>query len=108
MQLYQHEWKLGKREIVWKHYAQRVECFHIILTLVSSLDLPFYYFFNIQRFSTREDWDLGDLGAGRRKDESEKNSRPNRFYNPNGKNCPEFAPLGYAQFLRSQTELFAT
>ena len=30
IQLYQHEWKLGKREIVWKHDARRAECFHTI------------------------------------------------------------------------------
>ena len=30
IQLYQHEWKLGKREIVWKHDARRVECFRTI------------------------------------------------------------------------------
>ena len=30
IQLYQHEWKLGKREIVWKHDAWRAECFHTI------------------------------------------------------------------------------
>ena len=30
IQLYQHEWKLKKREIVWKHDARRVECFHTI------------------------------------------------------------------------------
>ena len=29
-QLYQHEWKLEKREIVWKHDARRAECFHTI------------------------------------------------------------------------------
>ena len=29
-QLYQHEWKLEKREIVWKHDALRAECFHTI------------------------------------------------------------------------------
>jgi hypothetical protein len=28
--VYQHEWKLGKREIVWKHDARRAECFHTI------------------------------------------------------------------------------
>jgi hypothetical protein len=28
--VYQHEWKLEKREIVWKHDARRVECFHTI------------------------------------------------------------------------------
>ena len=28
--LYQHEWKLEKREIVWKHDARRAECFHPI------------------------------------------------------------------------------
>ncbi len=27
---YQHEWKLEKREIVWKHDARRTECFHTI------------------------------------------------------------------------------
>ena len=27
---YQHEWKLEKREIVWKHDARRAECFHTI------------------------------------------------------------------------------
>ena len=27
IQLYQHEWKLGKREIVWKHDTRRAECF---------------------------------------------------------------------------------
>ena len=26
IQLYQHEWKLEKREIVWKHDARRAEC----------------------------------------------------------------------------------
>ena len=30
IQLYQHEWKLEKREIVWKHDARRAECFHTI------------------------------------------------------------------------------
>ena len=30
VQLYQHEWKLEKREIVWKHDARRAECFHTI------------------------------------------------------------------------------
>jgi hypothetical protein len=30
MLLYQHEWELGKREIVWKHDARRAECFHTI------------------------------------------------------------------------------
>ena len=30
IQLYQHEWKLEKREIVWKHDARRAECFHAI------------------------------------------------------------------------------
>ena len=29
-QLYQHEWKLEKRETVWKHDARRAECFHTI------------------------------------------------------------------------------
>ena len=29
-QLYQHEWKLEKREIMWKHDARRAECFHTI------------------------------------------------------------------------------
>ena len=28
MQLYQHSWKLGKRDIVWKHDAHRAKCFH--------------------------------------------------------------------------------
>ena len=31
--IYQHEWKLGKREIVWKHDARRADCFHIISTV---------------------------------------------------------------------------
>ena len=30
IQLYQHEWKLEKREIGWKHDARRAECFHTI------------------------------------------------------------------------------
>ncbi len=30
IQLYQYEWKLEKREIVWKHDARRAECFHTI------------------------------------------------------------------------------
>ena len=30
IQLYQHEWKLEKREIVWKHDARRAEYFHTI------------------------------------------------------------------------------
>ena len=30
IQLYQHEWKLEKREIVWKHDARRAECFRTI------------------------------------------------------------------------------
>ena len=30
IQLYQHEWKLEKREIVWKHDARRAERFHTI------------------------------------------------------------------------------
>ena len=29
-QLYQHEWKLEKRETLWKHDARRAECFHTI------------------------------------------------------------------------------
>jgi hypothetical protein len=35
MQLYQHEWKLGKREIVWKHDARREECFHTISSFLN-------------------------------------------------------------------------
>jgi hypothetical protein len=30
IQLYQHSWKLWKREIVWEHNARRAECFHTI------------------------------------------------------------------------------
>jgi hypothetical protein len=30
IQLYQHSWKLGKLEIVWKHSALRASCFHTI------------------------------------------------------------------------------
>jgi hypothetical protein len=30
IQLYQHSWKLGELEIVWKHSALRVSCFHTI------------------------------------------------------------------------------
>ena len=30
--IYQHEWKLEKREIVWKHDVRREECFHTIST----------------------------------------------------------------------------
>ena len=52
---------------------------------------------------------LGDLrGGGAEDGRKRKNRRPSRFPNPSAKNCPEFAPLGYAQLLRSQTELFAT
>ena len=29
VQLYQHEWKLEKREIAWKHDARRAECFPV-------------------------------------------------------------------------------
>ena len=30
IQLYQHEWKLEKRDTVWKHDGRRAECFHTI------------------------------------------------------------------------------
>jgi hypothetical protein len=30
IQLYQHSWKLGKLEILWKHSALRASCFHTI------------------------------------------------------------------------------
>jgi hypothetical protein len=30
IQFYQHKWKLGKQETVWKHDAQRAECFRTI------------------------------------------------------------------------------
>ena len=41
VQLYQHEWKLGKREIVWKHDARRAECFRTIST---SVDITIYQY----------------------------------------------------------------
>ena len=43
---YQHEWKLGKREIVWKHEARRAECFHTISSfpISTSVDITIYQY----------------------------------------------------------------
>jgi hypothetical protein len=51
---------------------------------------------------------LGDLGAGRRMDASEKNRRPSGFPNNKAKTALKLPWLRNAQLLRSQTELFAT
>ena len=46
--IYQHEWKLEKREIVWKHDARRAECFHQVFTqfrvfpIFTSVDITIY------------------------------------------------------------------
>ena len=42
LQLYQHEWELGKREIVWKHDARRAECFHTISSFPDFRVFPFF------------------------------------------------------------------
>jgi hypothetical protein len=43
---YQHEWKLGKREIVWKHESRRAECFHTISSfpISTSVDITIYQY----------------------------------------------------------------
>ena len=44
IQLYQREWKLGKRGIVWKHDARRAEYFHTIssFAISTSVDITVY------------------------------------------------------------------
>jgi hypothetical protein len=47
--LYQHEWKLGKREIVWKYDARRAECFHTISSFPNSTSVDIYNFISIRK-----------------------------------------------------------
>jgi hypothetical protein len=67
IQLYQHDWKLGKREIVWKYDAQRAECFQTIwvFPISTSVEITIYQlsirknvlylFYNIAQRNTKKE-----------------------------------------------------
>ena len=44
MQLYQHEWKLGKREIVWKHGGRSVFTQFRVFPISTSVDITVYQY----------------------------------------------------------------
>ena len=62
MQLYQHEWKLGKREIVWKHDGWRVFTQFRVFPTSTSVDRTvyqygknvLYLFYNIAQRNSKE------------------------------------------------------
>ena len=66
MQLYQHEWKLEKREIVWKHDpAGRSVCTQFrVFPVFTSVDITvyqygknvLYFFYNIAQRTLTEEW----------------------------------------------------
>ena len=66
MQLYQHEWKLEKREIVWKHDARRRSVFtqFRVFPIFTSVDITvyqygknvLYFFYNIAQRTLTEEW----------------------------------------------------
>ena len=59
IQLYQHECKLEKREIVWKHDARRAECFHTISRFSNFHKYGknvLYFFYNIAQRTSTEEW----------------------------------------------------
>ena len=65
IQLYQHEWKLGKREIVWKHDALRsVFTQFRVFPIFTSVDITvyqygknvLYFFYNIAQRTLTEEW----------------------------------------------------
>jgi hypothetical protein len=65
IQLYPHDWELGKREIVWKHDARRAECFHTITSFpISTIRKNALYFLqrNIKKDIFRVDIDLYQHG----------------------------------------------
>ena len=66
----QYKWKLEKGDIVWKHNAHMVECFHKISSFLSfnkcgynyiSIWKKYFIFFNIEKniiTSTEEQWKI--------------------------------------------------
>ena len=74
IKLYQHEWKLGKREIVWKHDTRRVECFHRISSFsnfhecwyncIPTRKNVLYFFYNIAQRNIKYNISLLILTSG--------------------------------------------
>jgi hypothetical protein len=42
IQLYQHSWKLGKLEIVWKHFGRRVSIQFLVFPISTRVDITVY------------------------------------------------------------------
>ena len=66
IQLYQHSWKLEKREIVWKHDAcgRRVSTQFLVFPIFTSVDITvyqygknvLYFFYNIAQRTLTKEW----------------------------------------------------